>query len=110
MNLNGKRFIAQDNTQGLSNEGTVFAYSQSNKVIVGEYAGGNIVKGNIVGKYLSATTVSFVFQCLTNDGELKSGKSEGELELNSEGRMVINFRWCWLDDVHTWHASSHVEI
>lgn len=43
INLNDKRFIAIENSKGLSSNETVFHYKQTDKVITGNYKGGAIV-------------------------------------------------------------------
>ncbi|MEY8218362.1 MAG: hypothetical protein RPT13_08500 [SAR324 cluster bacterium] len=95
-NINQKSFKTLDNSSGLSNSETIFTYSQSGCSVTGEYKGGEIEFGNIVGKFISPNTIELLFQCRTNSNELLSGSSKGVIQKDSNGKLTISFKWHWL--------------
>lgn len=95
-NLHQKSFKTINNSSGLSSSETIFTYEQSGNLVVGEYNGGEIEFGNIVGKFTSPNTIELLFQCKTNNNELLSGSSTGTIKKNSNGKLSISFEWLWL--------------
>lgn len=110
LTLDHKRFKALENSSGLSGSETIFTYRQEGSLITGEYKGGEILFGNIVGKFIPPQTVELLFQCKTKSNELLSGKSEGVIKKNSNGKLGISFTWQWLSGADGSGNSYHEEI
>ncbi len=108
--LDCKRFRALENASGLSSSETIFTYRQEGSLITGEYKGGEIEFGNIVGKFIPPTTVELLFQCKTKNNALLSGKSEGVVQKNNNGKLTISFKWQWLSGAEGSGNSYHEEI
>ena len=108
--LDQKSFKALDNSSGVSSSETIFTYRQEGNLITGEYEGGEIVFGNIVGKFIPPQTVELLFQCKTKSNVLLSGKSEGIIQKNSNGKLNISFKWQWLSGVDGSGNSYHEEV
>ena len=106
----GHRFAAVDNDHGLSGADTVFEYRRDGDLIVGEYSGGVVRCGQIVGYAVEPDRIVLRFQCLTVDGELRSGRSRGRVSHTRDGRLQIDFDWAWLDSTASAEQSRHEEI
>ncbi|QBZ83352.1 n-acetylglutamate synthase [Hydrogenovibrio crunogenus] len=109
-NLDKRRFKALANASGLSNSETIFSYRQNGNLITGEYQGGEIEFGNIIGKYIPPQTIELCFQCKTKDHEILSGKSKGTIQKNSSGKLNISFNWQWLSGAEGSGESYYEEI
>ena len=108
--LDKKSFKALKNSSGLATSETIFSYRQNGNLISGEYKGGEIVFGNIVGKFIPPQTVELLFQCQTKSSELLSGKSEGKIQKNNNGKLNISFDWQWLSGAEGSGKSCYEEI
>lgn len=110
MNLDNKSFKTKENKKGLSSGDTVFQYFQNDKTITANYSGGKIKTGFIVGKQLDDTKIELLYQCLTTEGELLAGKSNGIVKENEEGLLEIKFHWNWLNGDKSGGESHYIEI
>lgn len=107
LNLNNKRFITVDNKEGLSSNETVFQYYQNGNTITGSYKGGAIVEGLL---QIRDNKIQLLYQCLTDEGELKAGQSTGLILKNEEGKLELKFEWNWLNGALTGGQSEYIEI
>ncbi|WP_245980482.1 hypothetical protein [Flagellimonas lutimaris] len=87
MNLSDKKFVTTGNKDGLSSDQTIFHYFQNGSAISGNYSGGAIQKGYVVGKQVEESKIDLLFQCLTTEGELKAGASKGTISETADGRL-----------------------
>jgi hypothetical protein len=110
MNLNNKKFIATENKSGLSSNETIFHYFQNGNTITGNYKGGTILEGFIVGKKAKTSHIELLFQCLTENGELRVGESKGTISENKNGRLELKFDWNWLNGDLSGGKSEYIEI
>ena len=110
MNLDNKKFISIENKNGLSSNETIFHYFQSGTVITGNYKGGAIKEGFIVGKQIEKSKIELLFQCLTKEGELKVGESKGIISENQNGKLELKFDWNWLNGDLSGGKSEYIEI
>lgn len=108
-NLNNKQFITIGNEHGLSSSETIFTYFQDGDVITGEYSGGEIVEGRIVGKFSQPDRIELLFHCVTKTSELLSGKSSGLISEGADGKLKLVFDWQWLYGATGGGTSSYVE-
>ncbi len=110
MNLDNKKFVTIENKNGLSSNETIFHYFQNGNTITGEYKGGAILEGFIVGKQTDTSQIELLFQCLTEDGELKVGKSKGIISKKKNGKLELKFDWNWLNGDLSGGKSEYIEI
>lgn len=110
MNINNKKFITTENKSGLSSNETIFHYFQNGNTITGKYKGGTILEGFIVGKKTSSNQVELLFQCLTEENELKVGESKGVISENKNGKLKLKFDWNWLNGDLSGGKSEYIEI
>lgn len=107
--IDNKQFLLVNNDQGLSTKETIFKYFEKDGVITGSYKGGEIATGQVVGKRLPKNQLVLVFQCLTIEGELKSGQSEGFISTNEDGKLTLSFDWNWFNGDKSGGKSFYVE-
>ena len=108
--LHGKSFKAVENDSGISSPATIFTYKQQGRLITGEYQGGEIEFGNIVGEFIPPQTIKVLFQCKTKDKALLSGKSVGVIKKTSSGKLAISFQWQWVSGSEGAGNSYHEEV
>lgn len=100
----------EENKDGLANAQTVFYYSQSGDVISGEYRGGLVLEGRFVGKMTGKNGLKILFQCLSEERKLLSGKASGTIHVESDGRLGLSFEWEWLSGAEGNGVSSYREL
>ena len=108
--LHNRRFSVAGNTHGLSGAGTVFHYLVEESAISGTYEGGRIRTGHQVGRVTGPDSIELLFQCLTTEGELRSGWSRGTVGVDPAGRTTLDFVWGWLSGATGGGESSYVEL
>ncbi len=94
-NLHNKRFRALSNTENGEVTGdTVFHYSQDEEIIWAEYAGGEIVKGFLVG-VIGDGKLRFNYQHVNREGTTMTGKCTSTPEILPDGRLRLHEQWQW---------------
>lgn len=95
ISLNGLTMNAvETDPNGVIDERTIFKFKQHGEEVYAEYAGGNIVKGYLVGNYRSSC-LEFRYCQLEIGGVLNGGSSKCEVRLNEQSMVQIieNFEW-----------------
>lgn len=110
LHLHDRRFTALANDHGVSGTGTVFHYRVEGAVVTGTYQGGAIATGTLVGSVTGANTVKLLYQCITREGELLAGWSEGVVQVVEDGRTRLDFTWGWLSGAEGGGISSYIEL
>ncbi|EOZ97123.1 hypothetical protein A33Q_1771 [Indibacter alkaliphilus LW1] len=96
MNYNNKTFKAVENSKnGESSASTTFHYRQDGKIIQAEYEGGEIVKGQILGKVDEAGNIDMVYQHINVDGAIRTGKCRSSPYFAKDGRLRLKEVWQW---------------
>ncbi len=99
LNLDGKIFKALSNSDnGEVGSDTLFYYSQTDDVISADYHGGEIMKGNLIGKQLESGEFDFFYHHINRLGELKIGRCLSKAETLDDGRLKLFEKWQWLCD------------
>ena len=98
INYNNKKFIPLKNSKnGEVNSETIFSYYQDNNIIWGDYSGGDIVKGTIVGTVKADGSLFFYYQHINKNGEIKIGKCQSTPEIMSDNKIKLYEKWEWLN-------------
>ncbi|MGB0863927.1 MAG: n-acetylglutamate synthase, partial [Saprospiraceae bacterium] len=74
---------------------TVFEYFQEENIFSGEYSGGNIIKGNIIGRVNSDNSLTFSYQHIDPKGEILTGKCNSRPEIMPNGKIRLHEKWQW---------------
>jgi len=95
INLNNKKFKSEYNSKnGEVSDQTIFSYHQKDTIIWAEYSGGQIIKGNIIGKII-ANHLEFVYQHINKENELMTGSCKSQVEKTENGRIRLKEMWQW---------------
>lgn len=94
MNLdNIKMNVIETAGNGVVNELTIFTFSQTDNVVSANYAGGQIVKGFLVG-LIDNNKLRFSYCQLQGDGKMDNGISVCDILMeNGKIRLVEHFTW-----------------
>jgi hypothetical protein len=96
-NLEGKIFRSVRNTEnGEVGSGTLFYYSQKDKVVSAQYGGGSIANGHLIALVLPNGQLDMRYHHLNNKGEFMLGKCLSTPELLPDGRLKFKESWQWL--------------
>jgi hypothetical protein len=96
INYHQRIFRAVSNSEnGEVSSATTFKYFQEGNILSGEYAGGNIVKGNIIGKINADHTLSFSYQHIDPKGDILTGRCHSKPEIMANGKIRLYEKWQW---------------
>ncbi|WP_420603746.1 hypothetical protein [Flagellimonas sp.] len=108
-NLNNKTFSLLENSEnGKVTSDTVFRYQQEGNLVTAEYDGGTIRYGKIIAK-LNEDKLEMLYQCITVDGELKAGKANAEIRVDTDNKIHLHLDWEWLDSSSEKGTSEYIE-
>ena len=111
IDLNGKKFglLANSENGEVSTE-TLFYYEQKGALVTAEYRGGSIRYGKILARQNTDNSLEMLYQCLTDEGELKAGNAFAKVSVNETGQIQLDLKWQWLNGDKTSGTSTYVEI
>lgn len=75
-----------------------------------DYHGGEILKGQLIGKIIDSEYLEFVYQHLNSDKEIMTGKCKSYPELNEQGKLILNEYWRWTCQDNSTGTSTIIEI
>jgi len=111
VNYQGRFFRSVSNSaNGQVGNETIFKYSQQGEEIRAEYSGGVIRFGQILGQRLADDSLVFLYQHLTHDGCLCSGRCQARPEVLADGRLRMKESWQWTFPEHSAGESMIEEI
>jgi hypothetical protein len=111
MKLTGMTFQALANSShGTINTDTTMTFvSDDESETLGNYHGGTIKTGNIVGRWIDPSTMEMLYHCITVTGELKAGRALASFSRDSSGIMHMHLDWQWLTGDQSQGTSQWVE-
>ena len=95
MNLNNIHMnVIETAGNGVVNHKTIFRFTQKEQTVTAEYAGGQVVKGFLLGK-LKGDKLSFKYAQEHTDGKVVGGQSTCEVMRHPDGALglVEHFDW-----------------
>ena len=111
IDYDGKSFIPKLNSvNGEVSEQTVFHYHQKDTVIWAEYAGGDILKGFLIGTVDEAGMLDFTYQHLNIKKEIKIGKFHSIPVVLKDNCIELHEQWQWLNGDQSKGTSILIEI
>lgn len=111
INLNGKQFVPKMNsTNGEASEQTIFNYFQQENMIWADYAGGDIVRGYLIGIMEYNGELDFYYQHINSHGQLRIGKCHSIPNMLRNGKLEIEEQWQWLDGDNSVGSSTVIEL
>ncbi len=98
-NLDGKKFrLIENSDNGETSDYTIFSYYQKDNIIWADYAGGNILKGNLLGKIFPDNHLEFNYIHINQENKTRIGKCESYPEILGDKRIRFHETWEWLDE------------
>lgn len=86
----GRVFVSLENTEnGEVDERTRFAYHQNGFSVWADYAGGDIVRGHLVGTTDEDGRLHFLYHHLNTAGELRAGECNSIPQKLPDGRLRL---------------------
>ena len=96
INYDGRKFRSVSNSAaGDVGDRTFFYYRQKDRIVWGDYYGGTIVRGNLVGKVDEAGNLEMVYQHVTSCGQFKTGYCRSKPEVLPDNRLRLHEIWRW---------------
>lgn len=96
MNYDGKIFKAVANSlHGDVTADTVFYYYQEDNILTGEYHGGKIRKGQLIGTVDEDGNLAFSYQQVDHEGHIKTGVCNATPEILPGGKIRLHEQWQW---------------
>ncbi len=97
MNLAGTTFRAVSNSKnGSLNTETVMHFTMDEGVVVGNYHGGSILVGHVLGRRLGESDMELLYQGATVSGGIQAGRAQARFARNADGRPSMYLEWQWL--------------
>lgn len=96
INYNQKKFRSVNNTEnGEVSADTIFHYQQEGHLVTATYTGGEILKGNIIGKVDEQGIIEMRYQHLNQQMEFKTGQCISTPEMLPNGKIRLHEKWQW---------------
>jgi hypothetical protein len=97
MNLAGTTFRAVSNSKnGSLNSETEMRFTSDEDFVIGNYSGGTIVEGHVLGKRLSESTMEMLYHGATINGEVQAGRAQARFAKDANDQMRMYLEWQWL--------------
>ena len=110
VNLDNRKFSpAYNSINGEVSQETVFHYHQNNNIIWGEYSGGKVIVGNLVGKVYD-NYIEFVYQHINTGNEIMTGKCKSYPEMIENRKIKLKEFWEWTSGDNSSGESIVIEI
>lgn len=107
--FHNKIFSLVENSQnGSATSKTIFKFKQESNLVTADYHGGGIRYGKIVSR-IENEILHMLYQCLTEEGDLKAGKATAKISLNEKNKIKLVLDWEWLGDTQQKGISEYIE-
>ncbi len=88
------RSVASTDNAEVDHE-TLFQYRQEGAIVYAEYAGGAIVRGQLLGVADENGIIDLRYQQINTSGALMTGRCRSTPELLPDGRIRLHEDWQW---------------
>ena len=96
MNYHNKKFRLISSTKNSeTSEETVFIYSQEGNIITGEYSGGKILKGHLIGLVYEDGGLEMRYHQINTDKNFMTGICYSKPEMMPSGKLRLHEEWQW---------------
>ena len=108
-NFNNKTFSLVGNSEnGSATSKTIFKYKQVDNLVTADYHGGGIKYGKIIS-ILENNSLHMLYQCLTDEGELRAGQAIARISLDEKNKIRLKLDWEWLGESKEKGTSEYIE-
>ena len=96
MNYNNKKFSTTSNTEnGETSYETVFHYFQTDHILTGNYSGGKILSGQLIGLVDQDGKIDMRYQQVNDNGKITTGICQSSPSILPDGRIRLTENWQW---------------
>lgn len=96
IDYDGRKFAPLHSSPGGDvGNGTVFHYRQRGDIVWADYAGGRIVRGQLIAVCDREGVLDMSYQHVNADGGLMTGVCRSTPEVLSDGRIRLHEKWRW---------------
>lgn len=96
-NLDNRQFqLLVNSDNGAVSDQTTFHYTEEDGLVTATYAGGSVIEGQIIGKWISDDQLDMRYHCILQDHSLKAGKAIAQVIKNNDARIELHLDWQWL--------------
>ena len=96
INYDGKIFRGRSNTpNGDVDCQTVFRYRQEGDRLSGEYSGGSVARGHLLGTVLEDGCLEFCYHHMNAEGALQAGECRSIPRRDADGTLILQEEWRW---------------
>lgn len=85
----------RNSVNGETSPATTFHYMQEGNIITAEYAGGNIIKGHLLGLADEKGIIRMHYHQINNQGILMTGQCTSTPEIQPNGKIRLYESWQW---------------
>ncbi len=111
MNYNNKKFRIISNTEnGETSEQTIFHYKQIDNILTGEYSGGKIIVGHLIGMVDIEGNIDMRYHQINDKGQIMTGICKSKPEILPDGKIRLHEQWQWTSGENTKGCSVIEEI
>lgn len=111
INYDGRVFVGQSNSEGGEvGTHTVFHYHQDGTLLNGDYVGGQIVRGHLIGSVHDDGSLDFCYHHVNVLGEIMAGSCHSEPSRDEDGRLLLDESWRWFTGDRSSGRSKVVEM
>lgn len=111
IHYDGKIFIPEINSEnGEVNQETRFYYHQNGDLLWGEYVGGDIIKGTLIGTVAKDGRLNFTYQHINKNKEIRTGKCQSVPTVMENGKIRLVEKWQWTNGDYSEGSSVLIEI
>ena len=94
----GRVFVPKINTENGEVDGrTVFYYHQKGTILWADYAGGDVLKGHLIGCVATNGELDFYYHHVNTQKQLKVGKCHSIPRVLDNGKLELAEKWQWLN-------------
>lgn len=96
INYNNKIFKPVSNSEnGETSDQTIFRYTQNNNIVTGEYSGGKIKYGHLIGIVDAFGNIDMRYHQVNSNNDLMTGICKSQPEILDTGKIRLHETWCW---------------
>ena len=96
LNYHLRQFRGKSNApNGEVSASTLFTYYQNGSRLWGDYAGGDILRGQLQGKVHPDGSIFFLYQHENTAGTLMAGQCHSRPKLMENGLLLLQESWQW---------------
>lgn len=96
INYDSRNFRSLKNSEtGEVGSETVFHYHQDGYIVWAEYAGGSVIRGQLIANCDENSELDMRYQHVNTSGKLMTGKCRSTPEILPDGRVRLYEKWQW---------------